>query len=107
MTRFGFLFLAGLSLFGHKTASITLAWDASRDKGVLRYRIYYSDITEHKAAKAKSLDVGLTTRAVVPNLVVGHTYYFTVTAINSAGRESLPSNQVKTVVGSDQGKSKR
>ena len=106
MTRVGIWFLSGLLLFGHKTASITLAWDASRDKGVVRYRIYYSDITEHKAAKAKPLDVGLTTRAVVPNLVVGHTYYFTVTAINSAGRESLPSNQVKTIVGSGQGNSK-
>jgi Fibronectin type III domain len=92
------LFLLGLSLFGHKTGSVTLAWDAPRGKQVIRYRVYYADITGHKAAKAKSLDVGLTTRAVVPNLVVGHTYYFTVTAFNSKGRESLPSNLVKYVV---------
>ena len=98
MTRFAFLFLAGLSLFGHKTANVTLAWDPVRDRGIVRYRIYYTDITGHKAAKAKSLDVGLTTRAVVPNLVVGHTYYFSVTAVNSIGQESLPSNVVKYVV---------
>ena len=98
MTCFGFLFLSGLLLFGHKTASVTLAWDPVRDKRIVRYRIYYTDITGHKAARAKSLDVGLTPRAVVPNLVVGHTYYFAVTAVNSTGRESPPSNLVKYVV---------
>ncbi len=98
MSCFGFLFLSGLLLFGHKTASVTLAWDPVRDKGIVRYRIYYADMTGHKAAKAKSLDVGLTTRTVVPNLVVGHTYYFAITAVNSTGRESPPSNLVKYVV---------
>ena len=71
-----------------------------RDKEIVRYRIYYTDITGHKALKARVLDVGLTTRAVVPNLVAGHTYNFVLTAVNSAGRESLPSNMVKYVAGS-------
>jgi Fibronectin type III domain len=96
--RFGFLFLSGLLFFGHKTAGITLAWDSSPTKGITRYRIYYTDITAHKAAKSKIIDVGITTHAVVPNLVVGHTYEFVVTAFNSAGRESAPSNRVKSVV---------
>jgi Fibronectin type III domain len=92
--------LAGLLLFGHKTASVTLTWDPARDKGIVGYRIYYTDITRHKAAKAKVLEVGLTTRTVVPNLVAGHTYSFVVTAVNSSGRESSPSNLVKYVAGS-------
>jgi chitinase len=99
MIRVGFLFLAGFLLFGHKTASVTLAWDAARDKRIVRYRIHYTDITGPKAAKPKSLDVGLKTRAVVPNLEAGHTYSFTVTAFNSFGQESPPSNLVKYIVG--------
>lgn len=87
-------------LFGHKPASVTLAWDPARDKRIVRYRIYYTDITGHKPAKAKVLEVGLTTRAEVPNLVAGHTYNFVATAVNASGRESLPSNLVKYVAGS-------
>jgi len=100
MIRLELLFLCGFLLFGHKSASVTLAWDPVRDKGIVRYRIYYTDITGHRAIKARALDVGLTTRAVVPNLVAGHTYDFVVTAVNSAGRESLPSNMVKYVAAS-------
>jgi predicted phage tail protein len=99
MTQVGIWFLSGLLLFGHRTASVTLAWDPARDKEIVGYRIYYTDITGHKAAKAKSLDVGLTTHAGIPNLVAGHTYYFAVRAINSSGRESLPSNLLKYVAG--------
>ena len=98
MTRVGLWFLAGLLLFGHKTASVTLAWDPPRDKGIVGYRVYYTDITGHKAAKAKSFDVGLTAHAGIRNLLAGHTYYFAVTALNSSGRESSPSNLVKYTV---------
>jgi hypothetical protein len=100
MTRLVILFLAGLLFVGHKTANVTLAWDPSPAKGITRYRIYYTDMTAHKAAKAKAMDVGLTTHGVVPNLIVGHTYDFVITAFNSAGRESGPSNRVKFVVAS-------
>jgi hypothetical protein len=88
MTRVGLWFLSGLLLFGHKTASVTLAWHPARNKEIVGYRIYYMDITGHKAAKPKSLDVGLTTRAGIPNLVMGHTYYFAVAAVKASGRES-------------------
>jgi hypothetical protein len=45
MTRVGLWFLSGLLLFGHKTASVTLAWHPARDKEIVGYRIYYTDIT--------------------------------------------------------------
>ena len=99
MTSFCALVLAGGVLFlANKTASVTLAWDPPRDKGIVGYRVYYSDITNRKSAKAQSLNVGRTTRSVVPNLIVGHTYVFSVTALNERGKESLPSNLVKYVV---------
>ena len=88
----------GVLFFASKTASVTLAWDPPRDKGIAGYRIYYSDITNRKSAKAQSLNVGRSTRFVVPKLVVGHTYVFSVTALNERGKESLPSDTVKYVV---------
>ena len=98
MTRLGALFLAGLLLAGKQTASVTLVWDPPRDKSILEYRVYYTDITNERSQKAQLLNVGRTTRWIVPKLIVGHTYSFFVTAINAAGKESLPSNVVKYVV---------
>ena len=98
MTRFGALLLAGLLFLGKQTASVTLVWDPPRDKGIVGYRVYYTDITNGRSRKAESLNVGRTTRSVVPKLIVGHTYSFFVTSSNAAGRESLPSNVVKYVV---------
>ena len=97
---FIFLPLSIFPLFGPQRTSVTLRWDPSRDKRVVSYRIYYADVTRKKAAKAQSLDIGRTTHATIPNLVAGHTYYFVVSALNSAGRESDPSNLVKYVAGS-------
>lgn len=94
---FIFAQLSILPFFGPKRVSATLSWDPSPDKRVVNYRIYYSDVTRTKAAKAQSIDVGRTTHVTVPNLVAGHTYYFVVRAVDSMGRESDPSNQVKYV----------
>jgi Fibronectin type III domain len=88
-----------LFLFGAPRTSVTLAWDPPRKTSVIHYRIYYTDMTKAKAAKANWIDVGRVTQASLPNLVLGHTYYFVVTVFNSAGRESQPSNLVKYVAG--------
>ena len=103
---FIFLPLSIFPLFGPQRTSVTLRWDPSPDKHVISYRLYYADVTRKKAAKAKSLDIGRTTHATIPNLVAGHTYYFVVRALNSAGRESEPSNLVKYVAGSRPSNSK-
>src|SRR5689334_8004478 len=99
MLRFCTVLLgAGVLFFGSKTASVTLAWEPAREKGIVGYRVYYSDITNRKSAKAQSVTVRGSTRLVVPDLVIGHTYFFSVTAFNERGKESLPSNVVKYVV---------
>ena len=94
--------LFALSLFptfSHRAAGVSLAWDPPSDKQIVNYRIYYADVNKRKAAKAKSIDVGHATRATLPNLLAGHTYYFVVTAINVKGRESTASNVVSCVAG--------
>src|SRR5437762_2334711 len=103
---FIFLPLSIFPFFGPQRTSVTLRWDPSPDKHVISYRIYYADVTRKKAAKAKSLDIGRTTYATIPNLVAGHTYYFVVRALNSAGRDSEQSNLVKFVAGSRPSNSK-
>jgi len=67
---------------------VTLKWDASSN--AFGYQIYIGIISQqyHQVA-----DVGLMTEAAVNNLAGDMTYYFVVTAYNSAG-ESCPSNEV-------------
>jgi fibronectin type 3 domain-containing protein len=89
-----------LFLFGSPRISVSLRWERPRKTNINHYRIYYADMTKATAAKAKWIDVGQATEASVPNLIADHTYYFVVTAFNSAGRESQPSNLVKYVASS-------
>jgi hypothetical protein len=71
--------------------SMNLAWDVDTDPSVVGYRLHFGFIN---GQPTESLDVGSKTTATVPNLAPAQTYYFSVTAYNSAGLESLPSNEV-------------
>lgn len=86
----GFLALILLCLPA-AAASVTLEWDANEESDLSGYRLYigtepgnYSTVT----------NVGNSTRATVPNLQDATTYYFVVTAYNTLGLESVPSNEV-------------
>jgi hypothetical protein len=48
------------------------------------------------------INVGNTTTITVPNLAAGQTYYFVVTAYNTVGIESAPSNQTSVTVSANQ-----
>ncbi len=80
--------LLGLVSAAH-AANVTLAWDA--ESGVAGYRLHYGTSS---GSYTQSSDVGTNTTATVSNLTAGQTYYFVVTAYNSAGLESQPSDQV-------------
>ena len=69
--------------------SVTLAWDP--DPGVVGYRLHYGT---SRGRYTETKDVGNTTRSTVWSLTAGETYYFVVTAYNTAGLESEPSNEV-------------
>lgn len=72
------------------TASATLAWQPSSDPAVVGYKVYYG-VASHDYTK--TVNVGPATTATISNLVKGTTYYFAVTAYNSANVESSFSNE--------------
>lgn len=75
--------------------SVTLAWDGSPDPSVVGYHVYYGtdshDYTDMIA-------VGNATSATLSGLHEGVTYYFAVTAYDTLGLESVPSNEVSYTV---------
>jgi List-Bact-rpt repeat protein/fibronectin type III domain protein len=88
----GFISLLVASLSSGKAAqSATLAWDRNSEPNIAKYKLYYGT---QSGSPSQSLDAGSVTSATVPNLNDGTTYFFRVTAINTAGLESQPSNEV-------------
>jgi hypothetical protein len=76
-------------------SSVTLAWDPSPDHDVVGYRLHHGAFSRHYP---NTIDTGASTMGTISNLVAGVTYYFAVTAYNSAGLESLPSAEISYTV---------
>jgi hypothetical protein len=75
--------------------SVTLAWDPNSEPDLAGYRLYYgvaSRTYDH------TLEVIGDTQVSVDGLELGTTYYFAVTAHNTAGLESDYSNEVSYTV---------
>lgn len=87
---FSLWLLAG-ALAASAAASISLAWDASPDSDVNAYRLYWGPNT---GQFTNHYSLGNVTNAVFTNLTAGAKYYFVVTALNVAGAESDPSNEI-------------
>ncbi len=71
--------------------SVTLAWNASTSTNVAGYHLSYGTASRTYTHR---IDVGKDTRASVEGLSSGRTYYFVVSAYNSAAAESSLSNEV-------------
>ena len=85
-----------ISLFGfllpaQAATSVTLTWDRSGASGIAGYRLHYGT-SSHNLSQTR--DLGNTTTTTVSNLLPGQTYYFAVTDYNTAGVESIYSNEV-------------
>ena len=75
--------------------SVTLAWDANAETDIAGYRLYYGALS---GQYTQMVDVGNVTEATIPNLSAGFTYFFAVTAYDTSGLESLPSNEASLTI---------
>ncbi|HEX6706122.1 MAG TPA: fibronectin type III domain-containing protein [Albitalea sp.] len=79
------------------TAALT--WSASTDADVAGYRVYSGTQSKsYSQAKGAGLVAGNVTTMTVTGLTSGRTYYFAVTAYDSAGNESGYSSEVFKVI---------
>ncbi len=86
-----FALFASLQFPAQATQSVGLAWDPSPDSDIATYRVYYG---LSSGDRSSVIQVGNVTSATVPNLADGSTYFFVVTAVNTAALESEPSNEI-------------
>jgi fibronectin type 3 domain-containing protein len=89
---------ACISLTAH-AAQVQLDWDLPTiSTGLAGYKVYYGQATTDYDV---SEDAGLSTTATLSGLEAGRTYYFAVTAYDTAAQESDFSNEVSMVIPSD------
>jgi hypothetical protein len=79
--------------------SVSLAWNANAgtnnsNTNAVGYRLHTGFSSGHYTLSA---DLGKTTAVTVPLQQSGATYYFMITAYNTAGVESPASNQVSAI----------
>lgn len=73
------------------TSSVELLWDPNSEPDIAGYKVHLGYAT---GTRAESREAGLNTSLVWTDLKLGVTNYFTVTARNTAGLESDPSNEI-------------
>jgi hypothetical protein len=79
---------------GGTTSSASLTWNAVTGTTLSGYKVY---VGEAPKLYTRTISLGTVTSTTVSSLTVGRTYYFAVTAYNSAG-QSTPSNEVTKTI---------
>jgi len=79
------------SAFEVEAAGVTLAWDPASSPNIAGYRLHSGTTS---GVYSQTIELGNATSTLVSNLVTGKTYFFVVTAYNTMGVESAPSNEV-------------
>ena len=74
---------------------VTLAWDPNTEPDLAGYKLYYGTLSRNYS---EIIDVGNVNNYKAYKLNSGLTYYFAVTAYDSAGYESDYSNEVNTTI---------
>ena len=90
------LIAAIVSVHSAQAANVALAWNRNTETNLAGYRLHYGTTSGSYSA---SLPVSASvTNATVTNLLGGQTYYFAVTASNTAGLQSANSSEVSYTV---------
>ena len=79
------------SAFDVEAAGVTLAWDPASSPNIAGYRLHSGTTS---GVYSQTIELGNATSTLVSNLATGKTYFFVVTAYNTMGVESAPSNEV-------------
>src|SRR5437016_6295513 len=94
LKRHGMLFILGVvacNSIAQGTNGVPLAWDPNPEPDIAGYILYCGTAS---GTYTNSIDVGNVDTAGVSGLFNGLTYFFVVTAYNTAGLESDPSNEI-------------
>ena len=78
-----------------ESGEVSLTWTKSPSSNVVSYAVSYGT---NRTAMNNSAGVGSVTNATIKGLIPANTYYFTVTARDSFGVDSVPSNMVTNFV---------
>ena len=89
--RFFLVLLAALLPCSTIAVNVTLGWNPSTSPNIAGYNVHYGLASGNYTVKVPA---GTNTSARITGLVEGQTYYFVVTVYNTAGIESIPSNEV-------------
>jgi len=79
------LLLATLAVLPYaysRTAQVTLAWDLSDPGDLAGYRVYYGN---DKSVYLINVDANQTQSFTIPDLKIGETYYFAISAYDTGG----------------------
>jgi len=81
------------------TGSVIVSWDANTEPDLKGYKVYYGTASR---SYDHVIDVGNVTEYTINNLAAGVTYYFAVTAYDTAFNESDFSQEVSIYIGTAQ-----
>lgn len=82
--------LISLTVTANTATSTTLTWTANTESDLAGYKIYSGT---QSGVYGTPISVGTVTSHVLTNLMNGTTYFFTITAYDTAGNESLYSSE--------------
>jgi fibronectin type 3 domain-containing protein len=78
---------------------LQLVWGSSSSTDTIGYRVYYGTASgSYQQSRGSGIIAGNSTRYAVTGLAGGRTYYFAVTAYDSAGNESAYSAEVSKAI---------
>lgn len=89
------IFTIGCLSTGYAAERASLSWNANAEPNIAGYRLYVGSIS---GEYNQMVDVGNVTTTTIPNLAAASTYYFSVTAYNSAGFESPTSAEISMTI---------